>query len=46
MTDTEQFVIEIARLCRKTIDDGSPFIRLDDILNLFEEYFDMKDVLS
>lgn len=46
MTDVENFVIAVARLCRQSIDQGIPTIEVDTLLNLFEEYFDMKDVLS
>ncbi len=46
MTDAENFVVAVARVCREATDDGSTKIDVDTLLNLFEEHFDMKEILS
>ncbi len=46
LTDTENFVVAIAAMCREALDDGSNSIPVDDVLSLFDNYFDMKGILS
>lgn len=46
MTDTENFIVDVAKLVRQSIDSGQPFIELDLVINLFEKHFDMKEILS
>lgn len=46
MTDAENFVVDVARIARSTIDDGQHVIDVSLIIDLFEKHFDMKDILS
>jgi len=46
LTDTENFIVAVAALCREALDDGSNRVEVERLLSLFDNYFDMKGILS